>query len=188
MTELSIGAGRKMKGRKIRSGVEPTPNPLLKIILRVTQLPKRKSRKNRSRKNSKQITIPIGRTTPIVHPQSFCEKPRLFYGSHSKFVLMLGTGGGTFLARVDDVGDFLFDVFEFRTFSPDFNPIDAMVEGADISDSGVEDEFCDVGGWWTICTSRTKVFDDGLTIAPQRTKVITIASRGKSKDPIELFD
>src|SRR5271154_2671539 len=45
---------------------ERSKHPLLKIILRIPQLPKRESSKNRRRQNSKQIPIPITRTPPII--------------------------------------------------------------------------------------------------------------------------
>jgi len=71
---------------------------------------------------------------------------------------------------------------------PDFDPVDATVVGADITDPGVEEEFCDVGCGRTVGTAGGEVFDDVFAVTTESAKVVAVATGGESEYAVELFD
>jgi hypothetical protein len=103
-------------------------------------------------------------------------------------MFMLWTTRSELCARLDDRSDFTLDGLEFRRLGPQFNPVHAMVVGAHITDSCVEEEFGDVGRGRTVGSSDGKVFYHVLAVVAQGTKVVAMAAGGKRKDAVELFD
>jgi hypothetical protein len=63
-----------------------------------------------------------------------------------------------------------------------------MVMSTDITNSCIEKELGDICSWWAVCSPSRKILYNIFTIATKRAKVVTLSSRGKGENKIELFD